>query len=92
MPGGGRTPDDIRRELEGERSQLVTAVADLRVAVDETAAKVKAVKAKVPLVAAGVTTAGLGLGAAIRLITGRRHDEPGTQRFRVGRWSIHEHD
>lgn len=86
-----RTPEQIRHELEGERSELVTAVADLRVAVDEAGAKVKAAKAKIPLVAAGVTTAGLGIGALIRLLTGGK-DEPSTERFRFGRWSLHEHD
>ena len=52
----------------------------------------KAAQAKLPLVAAGLTTAGLGIGAVIRLITGRHRDEPSTERFRFGRWSIHEHD
>ncbi len=92
MAGGQRTQEQIRAELEQERRELVTAVADLRVEVDEAGAKVKAAQAKLPLVAAGLTTAGLGIGAVIRLITGRHRDEPSTERFRFGRWSIHEHD
>jgi hypothetical protein len=87
MPKNGRNQEAIRGELEVERAELVTAVADLRAALHETSLKVKQVKAKLPLVGA----AGLLLTGGIAALK-RRGGDDGTERLRFGRWSLHEHD
>jgi hypothetical protein len=88
MAKNGRNQETIRRELETERSELVTAVADLRAALHETSEKVARLKAKLPLVGAGGLLVTGGLAALKR----RGHGDEGTERFRIGRWSLHEHD
>jgi hypothetical protein len=90
MPKTGRNQEGIRRELETERGELVTAVADLRAALHETSEKVARVKAKLPLIGAGGLLATGGLAALKHLR--HQHDDGGTERFRIGRWSLHEHD
>lgn len=89
MPKPGRT-EEIRRELETERAELVTAVADLRAAIHDTGLRVTRLKAKLPLVGAGglLVTSGL---AALKKHRGG-NDDGGTERLRVGRWSLNEHD
>jgi hypothetical protein len=90
-----RAPEQISQEMKLERAGLVDAVGDLRVSIDDTRAKVKAVKRKLPYIVAGTTAAAFvvtsGLGATFRLFAGRRQ-QPETERWRLGRWSIHEDD
>jgi hypothetical protein len=88
MPKDGRNQETIRHELETERSELVTAVADLRAALHETSQKVTSLKAKLPLVGLGGLLVTGGLAALKR----RGGDGEGTELFRVGRWSVNEHD
>lgn len=94
MPAG-RTPEEISRELETERAELVDAVGDLRTEMERTRAKVNSAKRKAPFVIAGATAAAFvvssGLGATFRLFAGRRR-QPSTEVWRVGRWSLHEDD
>ena len=90
-----RTPEQISEEMKSERAELADAAADLRVSIDDTRAKVKAVKRKLPYIVVGTTAAAFvvssGLGATFRLFAGRRQ-KPETERWRLGRWSIHEDD
>jgi hypothetical protein len=90
-----RTPEQVGQEMKSERAELVSAVGDLRVSIDETRARVKVVKRRLPFIVAGTTAAAFvvssGLGATFRLFAGRR-SRPDTERWRLGRWSIHEDD
>ncbi len=90
-----RTPEQINQELNAERTEFVDAVGELRVSVEETRAKVNAVKRKLPFIVAGTTAAAFvvasGLGATFRLFAGRR-GTPTTERWRLGRWSLNEDD
>ena len=90
-----RTPEQISQEMKSERAELADVAADLRVSIDDTRAKLKAVKRKLPFIVAGTTAAAFvvssGLGATFRLFAGRR-SQPDTERWRLGRWSIHEDD
>jgi hypothetical protein len=90
-----RTPEQIGQEITSERAELVSAAGDLRVSIDDTRARIKAVKRKLPYIVAGTTAAAFvvssGLGATFRLFAGRRQ-KPQTERWRLGRWSIHEDD
>lgn len=90
-----RTPEQISQEIKFERAGLVSAVGDLRISIDDTRARVNAVKRKLPYIVAGTTAAAFvvssGLGATFRLFAGRRQ-KPDTERWRLGRWSIHEDD
>jgi hypothetical protein len=94
MPAG-RTPDQIGQEMNSERAELADAAADLRSSIDDTRARVKAVKRKLPFIVAGTTAAAFvvssGLGATFRLFSGRR-SQTETERWRIGRWSIHDDD
>ena len=90
-----RTPEQISQELKAESTELVDAVSELRLSIEETRAKVNAVKRKLPFIVAGTTAAAFvvssGLGATFRLFAGRR-GTPSTERWRLGRWSVNEDD
>jgi hypothetical protein len=90
-----RTPEQIGEELKAERTELVDAVGELRVSVEETRAKVRAVKRKLPFIVAGTTAAAFvvtsGLGLTFRLFAGRKQPSS-TELWRVGRWSLNEDD
>ena len=88
MPKAART-EEIRRELETERAELVTAVADLRAAIHAAGLKANRLKAKLPLVGAAGLLVTTGLAALKKRGGG---DNGGTERLRVGRWSLNEHD
>jgi hypothetical protein len=88
-----RTPEQISQEMKTERAELVSAVGDLKVSIEDTRARVNAVKRKLPIIVAGTTAAAFvvssGLGATFRLFSGRRKPES-TELWRVGRWSLRE--
>jgi len=90
-----RTPEQISQEIKTERAELVSAVSDLRVSIEDTRARVNAVKRKLPIIVAGTTAAAFvvssGLGATFRLFSGRRKQHS-TELWRVGRWSLQEDD
>jgi len=78
--------EKIRAELHEERAALADAVDELREATDLT----KLLKAKLPVVAAGVfglafVKAG-GIGATMRLIF--RRGREGEEKARAGRFSL----
>jgi hypothetical protein len=82
----GRTPEQIRHEIEVERERLATAVDELREASDVTSK----LQAKLPIVAAGALGAGFflagGVGATMRLIA--RKSREGTVKAKAGRFSL----
>jgi hypothetical protein len=61
-----RTPEEIRDEIEAERSELTGAVDDLRSAVGKATNVTAKVKAKLPLIAAVG-----GIGATLRILARR---------------------
>jgi hypothetical protein len=85
----GRTPDQIRREIEARREHLAGAVEDLRGAADPTSI----VREKLPLFALGALGAGFvlagGIGATMRLLA--RRGREGSTRVQAGRYSIVDH-
>jgi hypothetical protein len=76
MTSNGRTPADVRRELEDERDQLAGAVEDLRREVHEVTDVKKRLRKNLPLATAVALGAGFllagGVGATFRRFTGRR--------------------
>ena len=85
-----RSTDDVRREIETEREQLATAVDDLRGAADVTAA----LRAKLPVLAAGAAGAGFflagGIGATMRLFA--RRGREGKTKAKAGRFTLVDRD
>jgi hypothetical protein len=78
--------EKIRAELHEERAALADAVDELREAADLT----KVLKAKLPVVAAGLFGLGFvkagGIGATMRLIF--RRSREGEEKARAGRFSL----
>lgn len=71
----GRTPDEVRREIQAERERLAAALDDLRAGIGR-ATDVKAkLRARLPAAAAGAAGAGFvlagGIGATMRLLARR---------------------
>ena len=89
-PRNGRTPQDIRRDIEREREQLADAVDSLRGALDIGAK----IRANLPAVTAAAFGAGFliagGIGATMRLLM--RRGREGKVKARVGRFSIVDRD
>jgi Protein of unknown function (DUF3618) len=81
-----RTPEEVRYEIESEREQLARAVDQLRDGMDVTSA----LRAKLPVVAAGALAAGFvfsgGIGATMRLLM--RRSREGEVKARVGRFRL----
>jgi hypothetical protein len=94
MPTNGRTPEQIRRDIEQEREQLATAVEHLRGELGEAADISGKLRAKLPVVAAGALSAGFvlagGIGATMRYFA--RRGREGHEKMRVGRFSIFDRD
>jgi uncharacterized protein DUF3618 len=82
----GRTPEDVRREIESERQQLAHAVDDLRGAADLSSM----LRSKLPVLAAGAAGAGFvvagGIGATMRLLA--RRGREGKTKAKAGRFSL----
>ena len=68
----GRTPETVRREIEVERQELETAVAQLKDGLGDAADVAGKLRGKLPVVAAGALGAGFflagGIGATMRLL------------------------
>jgi hypothetical protein len=75
MATDARTPDQVRREIEAERSQLATAVEQLRDELGEATDVAGKLRAKLPVAAAGALSAGFvlagGIGATMRYFARR---------------------
>ncbi len=71
----GRTPEQVRREIEAEREQLAQAVEELRSGLGEAADIGGKLRARLPVAAAGALGVGFflagGIGATMRLLARR---------------------
>ena len=90
----GRTPEQVRREIEAEREQLAVAVEHLRDELGEVTDVSGKLRAKLPVVAAGALSAGFvlagGIGATMRYFA--RRGREGHEKARIGRFSIFDRD
>ena len=86
----GRTPEDIRREIETEREHLARSMEALRAGLGEATDISGKVRANLPAVAAAALGAGFflagGVGATMRLLA--RRGREGEDEARVGRFRI----
>jgi hypothetical protein len=94
MAASKRTPEDIRREIETERTELASSVEQLRSSI-RTATDVGAkLRANLPVAAAAALGAGFvlsgGIGATMRLLF--RRGREGSTRARFGRFVVVDRD
>jgi hypothetical protein len=86
----GRSPEQIRRDIEAERERLADAVDDLRAGMDVNAK----LKGKVPAAAAAALGLGFvvsgGIGATMRLLA--RRGREGRTKARFGPFSLVDRD
>ena len=86
----GRTPEQVRRDIEAERDRLADAVDDLRAGMDVNAA----LKSKLPVAAAAALGVGFvvsgGIGATMRLLM--RRSREGRTKARFGPFSLVDRD
>jgi hypothetical protein len=86
----GRTPEQVRRDIEAERDRLADAVDDLRSEMDVNAK----LRPKLPLAAAAALGAGFvvsgGIGATMRLLM--RRGREGRTKARFGPFSLVDRD
>ncbi len=86
----GRTPEQVRRDIEAERERLADAVDDLRSEMDVNAK----LRSRLPLAAAAALGAGFvisgGIGATMRLVM--RRNREGRTKARFGPFSFVDRD
>lgn len=86
----GRTPEQVRQDIEAERARLAVAVDDLRAGMDVNAQ----LKGKVPVAAAAALGIGFvvsgGIGATMRLLM--RRSREGKTKARFGPFSLIDRD
>jgi hypothetical protein len=86
----GRTPEQVRRDIEAERERLADAVDELRSEMDVNAK----LRPKLPLAAAAALGAGFvvsgGIGATMRLLM--RRSREGRTKARFGPFSLVDRD
>lgn len=86
----GRTPEQVRRDIEAEREQLAGAVESLRSELGEAADVTGKLQANLPAAAAAAAAAGFflagGIGATMRLLA--RRGREGETAARFGRFII----
>ena len=86
----GRTPEQIRREIETEREQLAASVDDLRAGIGAATDVRGKLAANLPVAAAAALGVGFvlagGIGATMRLLA--RRSREGDERVRVGRFRL----
>ena len=90
----GRTPAQVRRDIEAEREQLAEAVEDLRGGLAHVTDISGKLRSNLPLVAAGALGAGFflagGIGATMRLLA--RRGREGTTKAKLGPFSVVDRD
>jgi hypothetical protein len=90
----GRTPAEVRQDIESERDQLAEAVEDLRGGLAEATDIKGKLRSNLPAVAAGALGAGFflagGVGATMRLLA--RRGREGTTKAKVGPFSLVDRD
>ena len=89
MPANGRTPEQVRRDIEAERQQLAGAVEHLRDELGEATDISARLKSKLPIVAGAAASAGFvlagGVGATARYFARRgRENHSRLSLFRRG--------
>ena len=86
----GRTPEQVRRDIETERTRLADAVDELRSEMDVNAK----LKDKLPVAAIAALGAGFvlsgGIGATMRLLM--RRSREGREKARVGPFALIDRD
>lgn len=90
----GRTPEQVRGDIEAEREQLAGAVENLRGGLAHATDVVGRLRSHLPLVAAGALGAGFfaagGIGATMRLLA--RRSREGTTKAKFGPFSLVDRD
>jgi hypothetical protein len=90
----GRTPAEVRQDIDAERDQLAEAVEDLRGGLAEATDIKGKLRSNLPAVAAGALGAGFflagGVGATMRLLA--RRGREGTTKAKVGPFSLVDRD
>jgi hypothetical protein len=86
----GRTPEQVRRDIDAERNRLADAVDDLRTEIDVNAK----LKDKLPVAAVAALGAGFvlsgGIGATMRLLM--RRSREGREKARFGPFALIDRD
>jgi uncharacterized protein DUF3618 len=86
----GRTPEQVRLDIEAERNRLAAAVDDLRAEIDVNAK----LQEKLPVAAIAALGAGFvisgGIGATMRLLM--RRSREGHEKARFGPFSLIDRD
>jgi hypothetical protein len=86
----GRTPEEVRRDIEAERERLASAVDELREEVGEATDLTGKLRSKLPVVAVGAAGVGFvlagGIGATARLLMRRTRE--GRTKARLGPFSL----
>ena len=86
----GRSPEQVRRDIESEREQLASAVGELREGLGEATDVSGKIRANLPAVAAGALGVGFvvagGIGATARLLM--RRGREGREKARFGPFSL----
>jgi uncharacterized protein DUF3618 len=89
-----RTPEDIRREIETERTELARSVDQLRSSIRAATDVGAKLGANLPVAAAAALGAGFvlsgGIGATVRLLF--RRSREGSTKARIGRFVVVERD
>jgi hypothetical protein len=90
MAGNGRTSEEIRREIETERTQLARAVDSLRAGIGEATNVSAKLRGKLPAAAGGALATGFvlagGIGATVRFFF--RKGREGETKAKAGRFSL----
>jgi hypothetical protein len=90
----GRSPAEVRRDIEAERERLAVAVDDLRAGIGEATDISGKLKSKLPVATAAALGAGFilagGIGATMRLVM--RRGREGRTKARFGPFSLVDRD
>jgi hypothetical protein len=90
----GRSPEEVRVDIENERERLSTAVDELRAGIDDATNIGAKLEGKLPVAAAAALGAGFvlagGIGATMRLLA--RRGREGRTKARFGHFSLVDRD
>jgi hypothetical protein len=90
----GRTPEQVRRDIESEREQLAHALEQLRAGFGEVTDVASKLRERLPLAVAGALGAGFvvagGIGATMRYLA--RRGREGHTRARLGQFQLVDRD
>ena len=86
----GRTPEEVRQEIESERNELASAVDELREGIGQVTDVGGKLRTNLPAAAAGALVVGFvlsgGIGATMRLVM--RRGREGDTKARLGPFSL----